>query len=148
MSSGPRTAVDTGINGTGALPKVGYLKGSGGVTPPNDTGMCSRTRSKCLLSLLNSRRTRRGMPLTDRLERRGGLFLDSDSTLFFEGSGSGSRELPKDSSSSAAVSLSSDQIGSLPLFYLAGGGGWPLPRTFSVHSPSRRVRSRSFSCCK
>ena len=67
MSSGPWTAVDTGINGTGALPKVGYLKGSGGVTPPNDAGMCSGAHSKCLLSLLNSRRTRRGMPLTDRL---------------------------------------------------------------------------------
>ena len=100
----------------------------------------------CRLSLLNSLRTRRGMPLTDRLEHLKGLFLDSVSTLFFRGNGSENGELPKDNSSSAATSLSSEWIGSLPLFCLTGGAGWPLPRTFSTRSPSKRVRRRSFSC--
>ena len=77
------------------------------------------------------------MSLTDRLERRGGLFFDSVSTLFFGGSASGSGELPEDNSSSATASLSSDRIGSLPLFCLTRGAGWPLPRTFLARSPSR-----------
>ena len=95
-----------------------------------------------------SMRTRRGMPLTDRLEHRGGLFLDSASILFFGGSRSGSGELPEDNSSSAAASLPSNRIGSLPLFCFAGGVRWPLPRTFSTRSPSRRVHRRSFSYCR
>ena len=130
MSSGLRTTVGTGINGTGAVPKAGYSKGSGGAAPPSHAGMCLRAHFVCRLSLLNSSSTQRGMPLTDLLERRGGLFLDSNSTLFFGGSGSGSGELPEDSSSSVAASPSSDRIGSLPLFCLVGGGGWPDPRTF------------------
>ena len=59
----------------------------------------------------------------DWLERRGGLFLDSASTLFFGGGRSGSRELPKDNSSSAVASLSSGRIGSLALFCLTKGAG-------------------------
>ena len=35
MSLGPRTAVGRGINWTGAVPKAGYPKGSGGVAPPS-----------------------------------------------------------------------------------------------------------------
>ena len=57
------------------------------------------------------------MPLKDRLERRGGLFLDSASTLFFGGGRSGSGEFLEDNSSSATTSLSSSRIGSLPLFF-------------------------------
>ena len=137
-----------GINGTGAVPKVRYPNESGGAAPPSHVGMFLGARSVCRLSLLNSLRTRRGMPLTDRLERREGLFLDSASTLFFRGSGFRSGELPEDNSSSATASLSSDRIGSLPLFCLTGGAGWPLPRTFSTCSPSRQVRKRSFSYCR
>ena len=137
MSSGPRIAVGTGINGMGVILKAGYPKGSGGAAPLSHAGMCSRERSVYRLSLLNSRRTRRGMPLTDQLEHRGGLFIDSNSTLCFGDSGSGSRELLEDSSSSAAALLSFDRISSLPLFCLAGGGGWPLPHKFSARSPSR-----------
>ena len=88
------------------------------------------------------------MSLTDRLERHGGLFFDSASTLFFRGSASESGELPEDNSSFAAESLSSDRIGSLPLFCLIGGVGWPLPRTFLACSPSRQVRRQSFSYCR
>ena len=137
MSSCPWIAVGTGINGTGVVPKAGYPKGSGGAAPLSHTSVRSRVRSACRLSLLNSHRTQRGMPLTDRLERHEGLFLDSASTLLFGGSGFGSGELLEDSSSSAVASLSFDRIGSLPLFCLAGGGGWSLPRTFSTRSPSR-----------
>ena len=146
MSLGPWTAVGTGINRMDAVPMAGFPKGSGGAL--SHAGMCLGARSVCCLSLLNSCCTLRGMPLTDRLEHRGGFFLYSASTLFFGGSGSESGELPKDSLSSAAASLSSNRIGSLPLFCLTRGIRWPLPRTFSAHSPSRRVRRQSFSCCR
>ena len=148
MSLGPQTAVGIGIYGTGAAPKAGYPNGSDGVAPPNHAGMFSGASFDCHLSLLNSLRTHRGMLLTDWLERRGGLFLDYASTLFFEGGRSRSGELPKDNSSSAAASLFSGWIGSLPLFCLTGGIGWLLPRTFSVRSSSRRVRKLPFSCCR
>ena len=101
MSSSPWTAVGASIYGTGAAPKVGYPNGSDGAAPPGHVGMFSGARSDCRLSLLNSLRTRWGMSLTDRLERRGGLFLDSASTLFFGGVRSGSEELSEDNSSSA-----------------------------------------------
>ena len=140
MSSSLWTTIGMGINGTGTVPKARYPKGSGGAGPPSHAGMCSGACSVCCLSLLNSLRTQQGMPLMDQLERHGGLFLDSASTLFFEASRFGSGELPEDNSSSAAASLSSNRIGSLPLFCLDGGAGWPLPRTFSTRSPSRRVR--------
>ena len=137
MSSGPRTAAGTGMNGTGAALKAGYPNESDGAAPPSHSGMFSGACSDCRLSLLNSLRTRQGMPLADQLEHRGGLFLNSASTLFFRGSGSESGELPEDNSSSATASLFSDRIGSLPLFCLTRGAGWPLPRTFSIRSPSR-----------
>ena len=70
MSSGPRTVVGSGIYGTGAASKVGYLSGSDGTAPLSHAGMFSGARSNCRLSLLNSLLTGRGMPLTDRLERR------------------------------------------------------------------------------
>ena len=137
MSSGPQTTVGKGIYGTGAAPKEGYPNGSDGAVPPIHAGMFSGARSNCHLSLLNSLRIRRGMPLTDRLERRGGLFLDLVSTLFFRGGGSRSGELQEDNSSSATTSLSSGLIGSLPLFCLTRGAGWLLPRAFSIRSPFR-----------
>ena len=59
MSSGPWTAVDAGIYGTGAAPKVGYPNGSDGAAPPSLVGMFSRARSDCHLSLLNSLYNRR-----------------------------------------------------------------------------------------
>ena len=69
------------------------------------------------------------MPLTERLEWRGGLFLDLASRLFFGGGRSGSDELPEDNSLSAVASLSSGRIGSLPLFCLTGvQGGCSLKR--------------------
>ena len=120
MSSGPQTTVGTGINGTGVVPNVGYPKGSGGGAPSSHAGMFSGARSVCHLSLLNFFRTRRGMPLTDRLERRGGLFLNSASTLFFGSSGSGNGELPKDNSSSAATLLSSDRTAPCLYFIFLG----------------------------
>ena len=79
------------------------------------------------------------MPLTERLERRGGLFLDSTSTLFFEGGRSGNGELPEDNSSSVATSLSPDKAGFLPLLCLTEGAGWLLPHAFSPRSYSRRA---------
>ena len=148
MSSGPQTAVGAGIYGAGAAPKVGYPNGSDGAAPPCHTSMFSGACFDYCLSLLNSLHTRRGMPLTDRLERLGGLFLDSTSTLFFGGGRSKSGELSEDNSSSAAASLSSGRIGSLPLFCLIGGEEWLFPHAFLIRSPSKRARRRSFSYYK
>ena len=85
MSSGPWMVVDAGMYEAGAAPKVGYTDENDGATPLCHVGIFSRACSDCRFSLLISLHTRRGMPLTERLERRGGLFLDSTSTLFFGG---------------------------------------------------------------
>ena len=108
--------VDVSICGAGAALKVGYMNGSGGATPLCHVGTFSRACSNYHRSLLISLRTRRCMaPLTKRLERRGGLFLDSASTLFFGGERSGSGELPEDNSSSVVATLFLGRMGSLPL---------------------------------
>ena len=132
ISSGPRIEVSAGIYGVGPALNVGYPNGSDGVAPLCHAGTFSRVCSDCRLSLLNSILTQRGMPLTDRLERHGGLFLDSAYTLFF-----GSRELPEDNSSFVVASLSASRIGSLPLFFLTEDVGWLLPHAFSIRSPSK-----------
>ena len=85
------------------------------------------------------------MPVTERLERRGGLFVDSAFTLFFRDERSGSRELTEDNSSSAAASLSPGKMGSLPLFYLIRGVGWLLARAFSPRSSSKRASMQSLA---
>ena len=123
MSSGPRTVVGVGIYEAGTASKVGYPNRSDGAMHLCYVGIFSGVCFDCHLSLLTYLRTQRGMPLTDRLERRGGIFLDSASTLFFGSGRSGSGELPEDNSSSAATSLSSGRIGSLPLFCLTEGAG-------------------------
>ena len=82
------------------------------------------------------------MPLTEQLERRRGLFLDSTSMLFFEGERSGSEELPEDNSLSTVASLLPGRMGSLPLFYLTEDAGWLLPHAFSPRSSSKRARRR------
>ena len=148
MSSGPRAVVGAGIYWAGAAPKVGYTNESDGATPLCHMGIFLGVFTDCRLSLLNYLRSRQGMPLTDRLEWRGGLFLDSASTLFFGGGRSGSGELLEDNSLSTAALLSFGRIGSLPLFYLTGDAGWLLPRAFSTQSSSRRTRRQSFSCCR
>ena len=86
--------------GAGCNSEGGYPNESDGATPPSHVGMFSGVCSNYLFSLLNSLHTRGGMSLMDRLERCGGLFLDSAYTLFFERGRSGSGELSKDNSSS------------------------------------------------
>ena len=94
MSSGPRIMVDVSKCGTGAALKVGYMNGSDGAMPLLHVGTYSGACSDCCCSLLISLRSWRCMPLTEQMERHGGLFLDSSSTLFFRGERSGSGELP------------------------------------------------------
>ena len=147
MSSSPRTAVDVSMCGAGAAPKVGHMNGSDSAAPLCHVGTFSGACSECRRSLLISLCTRRCMPLTERLERRRGLFLDSASSLFFRGERSCSGELPKDNSSSAATSLSPGRMDSLPLFCLTGGVGWLLPRAFLPRSSSKLARKPSFSYC-
>ena len=122
--------------GAGVAPKVGYTNENDGATPLCHVGTFSGACSDCLRSLLISFCARRCMPLMERLDQREGLFLDSASTLFFGSSRSGSGELLEDNSSSAAVSLSSGRIGSLPLFCLTRCVRWLLPRAFSPRSSS------------
>ena len=124
MSSSPRIVMGSGMYRAGATSKVGYMNGSDDAMPLFHVGIFSGACSDCHLSLLNSLRTWRGMPLTNQLEQRGGLFLDLASTLFFGGGRSRSRELPEDNSSSTATSLSSGGISFWPLFCLTGGAGW------------------------
>ena len=134
MSSSPRIVVDLSICGAGAAQKAGYMNGSDGATPLCHMGTFLGACSDCRHSLLISLRARRYMPLTKQLERRGGLFLDSASTLFFGGERSSSGELPEDNSSFAAASLSPGRIGSLHLFCLTRGAGWLLPLAFFPRS--------------
>ena len=96
MSSDPWTVVNVGM--AGAALKVRYMNRSDGATPLCYAGIFLGAYFDCHCSLLNSLCTRRCMPLTEWLERHGGLFLDSASTLFFRGSRSGSEELPEDNS--------------------------------------------------
>ena len=110
--------ISDGVCRAGAAPKVGYMSGSDGATPLCHVGTFSGAFFYYRRSLLISLRTRRCMPLTERLERCGGLFLDSASTLFFGGDISESGELPEVNSLSAAASLSPDKMGSLSLFCL------------------------------
>ena len=63
----------------------GYVNGNGGAKPPCHVGTFSGACSDCRRSLLISLYTRRCMPLTERLEWRGGPILDLTSTLFFGG---------------------------------------------------------------
>ena len=137
MSLSPWTVVDVSMYRAGAAPKVGYMNGSGGATPLCHVGTFSGAYSDCRRSLLISLHTRQCMPLTERLGRGEGLFLDSASTLFFWGERSSSGELLEDNSSSAVASLSPGKIGSLPLFCLTGGAGWLLPRAFSPQPSSK-----------
>ena len=116
MSSGPWTMVGAGMHGAGAAPKVGYMNGSDGATPLSHVGILLGACSDCRLSLLNSPCTRQGMPLTEQLEQREGLFLNSATMLFIRGGRSRSGELPEYNSSFAVASLSSGWTGSLPLF--------------------------------
>ena len=132
MSSGPRTVVDVSMCGAGAALKVGYMNRSCGAMPLCHVGTFSGAYSDCRCSLLISLCTWRCMLLTERLERRGGLFLDSASMLFFGGERSCSIELPEDNSSSVATSLSPGRMGSLPLLCLTEGAGWLLPHACST----------------
>ena len=121
MSLGHRTVVDVSMCRAGVTPKVGYMNESGGATPLCHVGTFSGACFDCRRSLLISLRARRCIPLTERLERCGGLFLDSASSLFFGGERSGSGELLEDNSSSTTASLSLGKRGSLPLLCLTGG---------------------------
>ena len=85
MSSSPWIVVDGSVCGADAALRVGYKNESDGATLPCHLGSFSGACSDCCLSLLISLCTRLCMPLTEHLERHGGLFLVSTSTLFFRG---------------------------------------------------------------
>ena len=110
--------------------------------------MCSGANSEWGLSLLASLCIRRCIPLITRLEWRGGLFLDSASALFWGGERQGSRELSDDNSSSVGGSLWPGRAGFLPLFFRVKGTCWAALYGFLTLLVSKRVRKRSFSCCK
>ena len=148
MSSGSRTIVDVSMCRAGATPKVGCMNESGGAMPPCHVGTFFGACSNCHRSLLISLCTRRCLLLMEWLERRGGLFLGSASTLLFGGKRSGSGELPEDNLSSTIASLSLGKMGSLSLFCLIKGARWLLSLAFSPRSFSKRVCRWSFSCCR
>ena len=81
MSSGPRTAVEGNRCWVGVAPRVGYINGSKGATPPCHVGIFSGACSDCRRSLLTSPCNRQRIPLMEQLERLGGLFLDLAAAL-------------------------------------------------------------------
>ena len=81
----------------------------------------------------------------DRLDQRGGLFLDWVSSAFRDGERRGSGELLEDSSSFACRSMSFSVTTSLPFPGRDGGNGLEGSRNCSARSASNRVRRRSFS---
>ena len=96
-------------------------------------------------SLLGSLRTRRLATLMDRLNRRGGLFLEWASAAFGDGERRGSGELSEDSSSSVGRSISSGAATSLPLPGREGGNGRGSSCDCSARPTSNWVPRRSFS---
>ena len=83
--------------------------------------------------------------LMDRLDRRGGLFLEWASSAFGEGERRGSGELPEDNSSSAGRSTSSGAGTYLPLSGRAEGNGLGGSRDCPAGPASNWVRRHSFS---
>ena len=96
-------------------------------------------------SLLGSLRTQRLATLTDRLDRRGGLFIEWASATFGYGERLGIRELPEDNSSSVGRSISSGAAASLPLSGREGGNGRGGSCDCSARPASNLVRRHSFS---
>ena len=94
--------------------------------------------------MLGSLRTRRLATLMDRLDLRGGLFLDWAFAAFGEGERRGSGELPEDSSSSAGWSMSSGAATSFPLPGREVGNGRGGSLDCWVRPASNRVRMCSF----
>ena len=81
----------------------------------------------------------------DRLDQRGGLFLDWASTAFGDGERRGSGELPEDSSSSVDKSISPDAAGSLPLPGRERGNGRGGSHSCSARQAYNRIHKSSFS---
>ena len=96
-------------------------------------------------SLLGSLRSRRLTTLTNRLDRRGDLFLEWASAVFGDGERRGSGELLEDNSSSAGRSISSSAAAPLPWPGREKGNGRGGSRNCSVRPASNWVRRRSFS---
>ena len=101
MSSGPRTAEGEIICGVGAAPYDRYMGGPGEGKPSARLSAYWGAGVRGHWSLLGSLRTRRLAILTDRLGRRGGLFLEWASAEFEDGERRRRGKLPKDNSSSA-----------------------------------------------
>ena len=136
MSCGPWTVEEKNMCGAGATLKGKYMDGTGGATLPGRSGTYSRAGSDWRRSLLASLCTQRRTTLMDRLDRRGGLFLDWASTTFGDSERRGSGELLEDNSSSVGRSISSGRDEG------SGRGG---PHNFSAWMVSNRVCRHSLS---
>ena len=115
MSCGPRTAEGAIIRGVGVAPYGGCMDGTGGGKPPARLVTYWGASVGGRWSLLGSLRIQRLATLMDRLDRRGGLFLEWVSSAFGDGERRGRGELPEDNSSFAGRSIPSDLATSLPL---------------------------------
>ena len=121
------------------------MDGTVGGKPPTGSGTYWGAGVGGRWSLLGSLRTWRLATLMDRLDWRGGLFLEWASATFGDGEWRGSGELPEDDSSSAYSYTSSDATTSLPLSGREGGNGWGGPRDCPARPTSNWVCKRSFS---
>ena len=145
MSCGPRTAEGAIICSVGATSKGGYMDGTSGGKPPARSGTYRGAGVGGRWSLLGSIRTRRLATLMDRLDWRGGLFLEWASATFGDGERRRSGEFSEDNSSSAGRSTSFGAVTSLPLPGREGGNGWGGSRDCPARSASNWVCKRSFS---
>ena len=123
MSSGPRAAEGAIICSAGETLYSWYMDGPSEGKPSGRLGAYWGAGVRGHWFLLSSLRTRRLAILTDRLGRRGGLFLKWASAAFEDGERRGRGELPEDNSSSAGRSISSDTAVSLPLLGWERGKG-------------------------
>ena len=98
-------------------------------------------------SLLGSLRIQRLATLMDRLDWRGGLFLEWASATFGDGEQRGRGELSEDNSSFAGRSILSGAVASLPLPGREGGNGRGDSRDCLARPASNCVRRRLFSSC-
>ena len=125
--------------------KAGNTDGTGGGKPLARSGTYWRAGVGGRRSLLGSLCARRLATLMDRLDRRGGLFLEWASAALEGGERCGSGELPEDNSSSAGRSTSSGATTSLPLLVRVGGSGWEGSRDCPARTASTWVPRCSFS---
>ena len=128
----------------GRLRRAGTWMVLAGGSPQHGQAQMGELTSAVVGPCWGSLRTRRHATLMDRLDRRGGIFLDWAFAAFGDGELRGSGELPEDSSSSVGRSMSSGATTSLPLPGREARCGRGGSRDYSVRPASNRFVGAHF----